>query len=80
MHPIFIGLNYVGKLEKSLSEDVYGEYKFTLSKEIQAKIETVKQLIEQDTSPETQKKHIAMLNAYTASLEVIEVVWAKFNG
>jgi len=79
MHPFFAGLNYMGQLEKKLRDDVYGDYKFSLTKEIEGLIQKTQQAIKIETDSEKLAQHTAMLKAYSASIEVIGMVWSRFN-
>ena len=80
MHPLFARLNYMGQLEKKLCDDIYGDYKFNVKKEVLGYIEEIKIAIQKEASEETQKKQEAMLKALEASVDVIDLVWARFNG
>jgi hypothetical protein len=79
MHPFFTSLNYMGQLEKKLRDDVYGDYKFSLTKEIEGLIVKTRQAINIETDSEKLVQHTAMLKAYNASIEVIDMVWSRFN-
>ena len=79
MHPFFVSLNYLGQLEKKLRDDVYGDYKFSLTKEIEELILKTQQAIKTETNSEKLAQHTAMLKAYSASAEVVGMVWSRFN-